>query len=193
MASARDLIEALDERTIAKKVATVHDDARIRFHLNSNTVADYRAFEDLIAEYYEYHYTQCVAPGGRLARAEALGRAKEIIEQEYRRRRGDIVTAFNDARDGTNGGLRIVLDTIAEGLKADSVERYIREEFDRRVEEPDFDAKVDLIRDFITVYGKYLSGSIRTDQPQRYARDYQELIRAYVAGLQQTSSIFRRF
>ena len=64
--------------------------------------------------------------------SEAAGRAKEILEQEYRRRGGDLVTAFH-VHDGTNGGLRVVLDTIAEGLKAESVERYIRDAFDRHV------------------------------------------------------------
>ena len=34
--------------------------------------------------------------------------------------------------------------------------------------------------------------ALTSDQPERYARDYQELIRGYVAALQRTSSIFRR-
>ena len=57
-----------------------------------------------------------------MSRTDATGKAKEIVEQEYRRRQGDIVTAYNNAHDGTNGGLRAILDIIAEKLKAEGHE-----------------------------------------------------------------------
>lgn len=100
--------------------------------------------------------------------------------------------AYNDAHDGTNGGMRVVLDTIAEGLKAESVERYIRDAFDRYVAPISWEQKVTIIRQFIARCGIHLASSIRSDQPERYAQNYQELIRSYVSGLQRTSSIFRR-
>ena len=103
------------------------------------------------------------------------------------------MTAFNDAHDGTNGGLRIVLDRIAEQLKADSVERYTRDVFDRYVAPNSWEQKVDIIRQLIARFGHLLSSSIRADQPERYAANYEELIRAYVESLRKTSSVFRRF
>ena len=151
------------------------------------------AFADILADYYNQHFTQCVSGGGSLSSAEAAGRAKELLEREYRRRNnGDIVTAFNDAHDGTNGGMRVVLDKLAEAIKAESVERYIREVFDRYVTPNAWEDKVEIIRQFISSCGSYLASSIRTDQPERYAQNFQELIRSYVESLQNTSSIFRR-
>ena len=38
--------------------------------------------------------------GGRLPASVARSQAKEILEREYKRRHGDIVTAYNDAHDG---------------------------------------------------------------------------------------------
>lgn len=187
-----DILEELNERTIAREVAIPHDEARMRFPLQSNTAASFAQFEDIIAEYLNYHHGRCVALGGHLSRPEAVGRAKELIEHEYRRRRGDLVTAYNDAHDGTNGGLRAILDLIAEALKAESVERYIRDVFDRRVAPNDFDAKVAIIQEFLEWCGPYLSSAVQADRPERYAHNYQELVREYVAGLQRTSSMFRR-
>ena len=80
--------------------------------------------------------------------SEAYGRAKELLEREYRKRNGDIVSAFNDACDGTNGGLRAVLDAIADGLKAEVIERYITDVFDRYVAPNSWESKVDIIRQF---------------------------------------------
>lgn len=192
MGSIESLLAALDERTIAQRIGIPHDEARMRYSLQANTVADFNGFTEAIADYYAYHSATCISRGGSLSRAEAAGRAKEILEQEYRRQGGDIVSAFNDAHDGINGGLRHILDLIAEHLKMESVRRYTREVFDRLVAPNDWDAKVDLIRQFIGQCGVYLSTSIRADQPERYAQNYDELIRSYVAALQRTSSIFRR-
>ncbi len=192
MVSIGNILSSLDEKTIAQRVGIPHDEARMRFALQCNTVADFDAFSNAIADYYAYHFRQCVSNGGSLSRAEAAGRAKELLEQEYRRRNGDIVSAFNDAHEGTNGGMRAVLDTIAEGLKAESVKRYTREVFDRSVAPSSWEDKLEIIKQFICRCGMDLSTSIRADQPERYAQNYSELITSYVEALQRTSSVFRR-
>jgi hypothetical protein len=192
MASVERLLVELDEKTIAQRVGIPHDEARMRYPLDSNTVRDYEEFRQIYGHYYNYHFTTCVSYGGTLSSYEAMGRAKELLEQEYRRRGGDIVTAYNDSHEGTNGGLRNVLDTIAEGLKAESVERHIRDAFDRYVAPNSWESKVKIIKQFIRECGSFLSSSIRTDQPERYAQNYEELIRSYVDALQNTSAIFRR-
>lgn len=187
------LLSALDERTIAKEISIPHDEARMNFPLKSNTVRDFDEFNNIIGDYYKYHYSTCVARGGSLSSLEARSGAKEILEREYRRRNnGNINSAYNDAHDGTNGGLRAILDVIADGLKAVSVERYIRDVFDRFVRPTEWDEKVNIIRQFIAHCGTHLSSSIKAGQPERYASDYEEVIRSYINALQQTSSIFRR-
>ena len=192
MGSLESLIAAMDEIAIAENVGKAHDEARGQYTPGSNTVNNFNEFTDKISEYYNYHYTRCVVRGGSMSRIEAAGRAKEIIEQEYRRQGGNINSAYNDAHDGTNGGLRIILDRIAEQLKIESVERYLRDAFDRYVEPPAWEQKVDIIRQLFSRYGHLLSSSIRLDQPDRYAENYEEIIRSYVDGLKRTSSIFRR-
>ena len=187
------LLNALDERTIASKIAISNDETRMGYPLRSNTVSSFDEFSNIIGDYYNYHFTKCVSGGGSLSTAEAGGRAKEIIEREYRKRGGDIVAACNNAQDGTNGGMRAVLDIIAEGIKAESVERYIRDMFDRHVAPNSWDDKVNIIRQFIRRCGGELAGSVDLQQPEAYASNYESLIRSYVTALQQTSSMFRRF
>ena len=193
MGNINALLDALDERTIAKKIGIANDEARMKYQLRSNTVGSFDEFSSIIADYYNYHFTKCVSGGGLLSSAEAGGRAKEIIEHEYRRRGGDIVSACNNAQEGTNGGMRAVLDIIAEGIKTESVERYVRDMFDRHIAPNSWDDKVDIIRQFMSHCGGQLSSSVRSAQPEAYASNYEGLIRSYVTALQQTSSMFRRF
>ena len=124
---------------------------------------------------------------------DSLLAAKEILDRQYRRRDGDIVSAFNDAAEGIHGGMRAILDTICDGLKAEAVERHIRDVFDRFVAPNAWEAKVEIIRQFIQRCGAGLGSAIRADQPERYAANYSELIRGYVQALQQNSAMFRRF
>jgi len=193
MGSLGSLLSALDEMAVAENVGIPHDEARMNYALRRNTVESFDEFTDNIADYYNYHVSRCVVHGGHLSRTEAAGRAKEILENEYRRQGGNTITAYNDAHDGTNGGLRIVLDRIAEQLKTESVERYVREAFDRHVAPNSWEEKVDIMSQFLSRFGHHLSSSIRTDQPERYAQNYEELIKAYVESLRRTSTVFRRF
>ena len=193
MGSLDSLLSQVDELAIAQNVGIPHDEARGGYALSVNTVGSFEEFTDLISNYYNHHVSRCVLHGGALSRTEAAGRAKEILEQDYRKQGGNSITAYNDAHDGTNGGLRIVLDRLAEQLKAESVERYIRDAFDRYVDPTSWEQKVDIIRQFIARFGPMLSSAIHPDQPERYAQNYEELIRAYVDGLKRTSSVFRKF
>ena len=121
MSAIVDILQALDERKIAREVGISHDEARMRYPLRSNTVDNMTEFFAIIGDYFNYHTGQCVSHGGTMSQAEARSQAKEALEREYRRRRGNIISAYNDVHEGTNGGLRVVLDTIAESMKAESV------------------------------------------------------------------------
>jgi hypothetical protein len=190
--SIESLLTELDERTIARKIGIPHDMARLSYPLRSNTVKSFDEYNWIIGDYYNHHFTICISHGGRLPSSEAASRAKEILEQEFRRRGGDIVMAYNFANEGLEGGLRVQIDQIAESLKAQSVENYIRHIFDTHVAPNSWEQKVEIIRQFIAQCGPFLSSSIQTNDVTRYARDFQDLIKSYITALQNTSSIFRR-
>jgi len=190
--SITNLLAELDERYIAQKIGIRHDEARMGYHLTSNTVRNFDEFTRKSGDYYNWHFSRCISHGGSLSPGEAASRAKELLEKEFRRQNGDIVMAYNNAHDGTNGGMRVALDVIAEGLKLQAVEHHIRDTFDRYVAPNSWEQKVNIIRQFIDHCGTFLSSSIRSDTPERYAHSYNELIRSYVDALKGTSSIFRR-
>lgn len=192
MGSLSSILEQLDERYIAKNIGVPHDGARGSYRLATNTVSDIDSFRKIIGDYYNYHFTNCVSNGGFLSATEAQGRAKEIIESSYRDHGSDFVGAFNDAHDGTHNGLRAVLDTIAEQLKTEAIERHIRKVFDDEVKPNSWEDKVDIIKQFIGRCGPDISSSVDVSKPERYASNYAELIRAYVDSLRKTSSMFRR-
>ena len=191
MAMINSILAALDERHIAQQVGLHHDEVRMSYRLDRNTVRSFDEFSAILADYLNYHFA-ATSNGGTLPRHQAASQAKQYVEREYRRHDSDIVGAFNDARDGTNGGMRAILDTIAQALKSEAIEQYVRDVFDRHVAPSDWDTKMEIIRQFIAQSGPNLASSIRADQPERYAHNYQELIQSYARAIQSTAANFRR-
>lgn len=189
------ILAELDERRIAQRVGIPHDEARMQFCLPSNTVRTFDEFSRICREYYNYHFTRCVTHGGSLPPAEAWDRAKQILEQgnrQDRENKSDIVSAFRDARDGTNGGLRHALDVIADGLRSQSIAGYVTDVFDRHVAPDSWQGKVETIRDFIAHCGVDLSAFVEVDEPERYAHDFRPVVFALVQGLRHTAGVLRR-
>jgi hypothetical protein len=185
------LLSDLDEGTIAQRVGNAHDEARMSYHPNSNTVGSFEEFSDLNGDYLQHHHSRCISLGGRLSRRDAAGRAKEILNHELRRQGGDAVSCFRDCCDGVNGGVRHCLDVLCEKMKADAVEYYTRDVFDRHIPPDNWNKRVAIVDGFIQHCGVALPGIDRSE-PSRYYRDIETLIRAFVGGMRQTSSVFRR-
>ena len=192
MAAIDNLMAELDEGNLAQLIGIPHDNARARYPLHKNTVESFAEYEETIGDYLNRQFSECVARGGSLSRSEATTRAKEILEREYRRRNGDIVSAYNDAHDGTNGGLRAQLDTICDALKNESLGRHVRDAFDRHVRPNAWLEKVAMIRSIIARFGGLLGPAIQADQPERYAQDYRNLVETLVQALQRSAATFRR-
>ena len=193
MAKIDSMLEALSEITIARDVGRRHDDARFRYTSERIAVEDFDEFVHRVGHYYNYHFAACMSAGSPLRASDAEGRAVELLEREYHHsRNGDIVSCYNDAHDGTNNGMRAILDLIADGLKREDVLRYTRRVFDRYVAPNCWADKVEIIRQFIAKCGVTLSPHISVNEPERYAANYRDLIQAYVSGLQRISQQFRR-
>ena len=191
MSKLDSILQELDELHIVNTITKQHDEARMGYQLSGITVSDDAEFDTVVADYYNFHFTTCISRGGSLPRAEAAGRAKEIIENAYRRKGMDRLTAYSDGKNGTNGGMRAILDIILERLKEEAVERHIRDVIDRYVAPSDFEEQVSLVREIIARMG-HKPSYIDPNRPERYARNYEELIRGLVESVKVQSGTFRR-
>lgn len=191
MEKLRNILNELDEAYIVKNISKKHDEARIKYPLNSNTVPNDSAFDELIGDYYNYHFANCNCTGSRLTRAEAVGRAKEIITKKYHRRGLDKLNAYSDGKNGTNGGMREILDIIMETLKEEEIERHFRDVIDRHISPSNWEEQVDIIKELFQILPE--SEQIKKETPERYARNYEELIRSISEHFIYQAKIFRRY
>jgi len=190
MSTLNYILNELDESYIVEHIAKKHDEARVQYSLTRTTVPNDIEFDDLIADYYNHHFSRCISLGGELSRAEAAGRAKELIVKHYRKKRLDKLNAYSDGKTGSNGGMRQILDIIMESLKEEAIERHYRDVIDRYIAPSSWEEQVEIIEELFRRIPD--SPHIDKDYPERYARNYEELIRALVEQLKTQSTIFRR-
>lgn len=185
------MLKELDEVTLAQRIARPFDQTRLAYRPLSNVVRDHAEFSDILADYVQYVYRECVTPGSSPSRATAAGQAKAFLNQELRRQGGDAVSAYRDCLDSLNGGLRHVLDVLCEAMKAEALEHHMREIFDRYLPPDDWELRVRTVRSFIDFYASALPG-IDRQHPERYAKDVELLVRSLLQASRQMASVFRR-
>ena len=185
------VVEALSTRNLAEQTRPF-DDARNSFRLRDNTVSTYAEFEELLVDFYTYVYTRCVVKGGTLPRSRALHEVRKILDREFRRERG-VMGAFNHAVEGTESGVRGVLDRILESQKNDSVEAYTRSVLDQFVKPVSWEDKIAFVSAMIANCGPPFATALHRDEPERYAAAYEEFALSYVQFLRQTEAALRRY
>ena len=186
------VINDLSEQAIALHAGNVHDAARAGYPLRSNRVTDDREFARGVGDYYNYHIAACLTGGSRMSPMEAEGRAKEILAAEGRRHGRTVLNYYHDALSGTNGGLRMVLDVIADHLKAESVEHYIRVTLDRHIAPSDPAAKEELLRQIAARYGAHIGSAFDASRPEFYASSYEQIVRQLTEAFRDTRRMFER-
>lgn len=192
MPTIQSIMHDLSDITIADRVTSRHDEARNRYHLRQNRVSNWDIFRAVTGDYYVHHYTFAVTRGGSIDPGRAAARAKAILEREYRRRGLGYVAAVNDGISGTNGGMKAVIDVVAEGIKAQDVSDYVEEVFDSQIKGNVFEDKLAIIRDVFHYYGRVLADTVDLSNPARYANDHRTIIDALVESMRRTSPVFRQ-
>lgn len=193
MALIDSVLEALDFNRIIEQIEHPHNNAREAYGEVRGPIRTFQDYSDIIGDYYRHHFTRCLARGGSMPKWHACSRAKEIIQQEYDEKyHGNIVMAFNDAHKGHRSGIRAQLDLIAERLKAESVQRYMRDVLDRHIEPDNWDARVEIVRQIFARYPQ-IATMTGSPSPEKYAQKYVEFIQQLLAFYRQIADEMRKF
>ena len=192
MSTLKKILDELDELYIVNKICNQHFVTRGNYPNKEPKVKDDIEFDDMIADYYNYHYTTCISHGGELTRADAAGKAKEIIEREYKRKGKDRLHAYQDGIKGSHeGGMQAILTIILNYLMDEVVEHHIRDVIDRYVRVTSYEEQVKIVKEIIA-HMTYVPSYIDPNHPERYAKNYEELIRGLSENINRNAARFRR-
>ena len=119
------ILELLDQDQINKEVLMQHDYARETFQLPTLVVNDHQEFKYLLTSYVEHHLRSV---GEGVSSAESsFGEAKRILDNSFQEDpyQDGYARALQMALDGSSGGMRVILNTIADVLKQRALNNYM--------------------------------------------------------------------
>jgi hypothetical protein len=119
------ILGLLDQTQINRTVLQQHDVARETFRLPTMIVRDHQEFKYLLTAYVEHH-RQAVGEGTPTS-AAGFGEAKRILDRAFNedQYQDGYAHALQMALDGSNGGMRAVLNMIADTLKQRALADYL--------------------------------------------------------------------
>lgn len=171
------LLWELDPRQIAQRIGIRHDEARLQYDPTCNTVSDNQEFSRVIADYWNHHWSIAIVRGSRMPEFPAMVQAGQVLDRICQRSGRSRQEVLWDAIEGTNGGLRSILDAMADTMKAGQVELYISGVIDEHVDPTSRDDQAEIVRQLFDRCRSLLPDWVDPDEPGMYVVYYKKLIR----------------
>lgn len=181
----------ITEQALAQEVGIPVDSARGSYTVASSTVDTYEEFLDILQAFY-IHLQRHISPGPTEApdTTEARQQAIALFERTFQGKGGD-KAALAIARDGTRGGMRSILDALAEQLKAERQVAYIRRIFRDALDTSNWGESVRFMRGAMERLGAFLPAELRTEPAERFAENWEAIVQAYVQSLDRVGQLLR--
>jgi hypothetical protein len=122
--------------------------------------------------------------------AKARSETIAMLERAFRSK-GGVEAAFARARDGTQGGMRFILDVFTEQYKAENQVAYIQRVFKDTIDSMDWDARVRFMSGAVKRLGPFLPCELRNEPSERFVRNYEAMVRAYVESIDSVGRLLR--
>ena len=166
------------------------DLARATYLLDSLNVRSYNDFVDTITSFFIHLVRHTRKISEPVDRATAGGEAIALLERAFSRN-GGFNAALSESKTPVNGGLRFILDRLVEQFKMEQQEKHVNHILKSALDPLDWESKVDLMEALLKHLQPHLPADILSQSPDRFAGQYEAIVKAYVRSSDQIKSLFR--
>ena len=154
--NADKILDLIGQDYVNKNVLMKHDVARESFKLPKMIVADHEEFKYLVTSYVEHHLTS-VGDGAPTA-ANAFGEARGILDRAFEQDayQEGYARALQMALDGSEGGMRAIVNEIADELKRRALRNYLDHVYYQHINVLSKEDNLALSRAFFERFGSIL-------------------------------------
>jgi hypothetical protein len=181
----------ISAEALARKFGIIGS-ARAIFVIDAVTIKSYDEFYNSIISFFVHlirHTRNLSDPVDmKVVDAEAF----ELLEKAFSRE-GGVQAAYAEALFGYRGGMRLVIDQMTEAFEKEEQFKYVNFVFKAILDPLDFVGKVALMEELLKRLKNHLPSEIASQPPERYARYYDTIIRAYINSIDQVKSLFRSY
>ena len=184
------VLSDISAEALARDIGLPLDSARAGYVIQAVTLDSYHAFVDTIAA-FQVCLQRHLAGAGFADASRAHEEGLALLERAFSDD-GGLPAAWAEARHGTNGGLRHVLDRMTDRLKMEQQTHRVRRVLTEALDPLDWNARVRFMAAFMERLGTQLPPGVGDQPPARYARHHEELARVYVRSLERVNALFSR-
>ena len=185
------ILSEIGEENLAEKIGQPIDEARLSYVTNSVTVKDGFEFNDAITAFYTHIFRHTGSPAGQMNRVALSAEAIDLIKKAFEHK-GGYKAALSEGKHGTNGGMRLVFDSMTEYLKQEGKEKYIARVFKDTIDPLDWDGKVSLMEEFMDRIGPELPADLRGLPAKKLASHWETILQHYAESMDKVSGLLKR-
>ena len=182
------ILSSVSAESIARDVAIPIDEARASFHLSTVVVEDHELFTETITAFHLAMLRHAESPHSEPQPDEAMA----LLDRAFANH-GGVAAARSECRHATQGGMRLVLDTMADQFKREQRYKRIRRVLKDALDPLDWQARVRFIQALMDRMRPLLPPELADAAPERFARRYEDLIRTYVSAFDEVRMVMRTF
>ncbi len=184
------VVSEISADTVARKIGLPIDTARASYHMDRVTAETYDEFNEAVSSYYLHllRHTRSIGAGvePHVVSAEAL----DLLERTFAKDGGQ-AAALAEARDGMHGGLRFVLDALTERFKTEQQVKHVQWVLKEALDSADWPARVAFTAALLERLAPHLPADVRAKPPERLAKHYDLIARAYVRSIDTVRALLR--
>lgn len=187
----QSIVSEIDADALTLMFGIPIDSARATYPLDSVRAKDSDVFAKTVTSFYIHllRHTQKISGSVSVKNGEA--EAFSLIERTFSNK-GGFRGALSEAKHATNGGLRMILDMMTEQFKHEEQKKHVNYIIKSALDPLDWDSKVSLVKGILSTLQHILPQKIRCQPPERFAGQYDIIVKAYVDSINELNLFFRK-
>lgn len=185
------VVDQIDEQSIAREIGIPIDSARSSYILESSTVDTKEQVIDILQAFFVHlHRHMAAHPIQALDMIQVRSETIALLQRSFRDKGGE-QAAFVRAMDGTQGGIRSVLDILTEQYKAEKRSAYVQRVFTDAIAVMEWDERVEFMRGAMKRLRPFLPQELRDEPAEKFVNNYEVIIQAYVNSRDTVNQLLR--
>lgn len=180
--SLQEALALLDPVRLSMEIEMPHEEARLSFSGAPALVRSEREFHELVGSYFAHHQGRVTLGPGITWDFQPGAFAIELLNRVMNRE-GGAAAAYRKCLTGMDGGVRSVLDAMADTLKRDSVSREMTRIFTTVIPWLDYEAKVSLVQELLDHMAGMIPEEFKSRRPEELAMQFEILLQGYAQTL----------
>jgi len=189
-AAVEAVLDMISADSLARKFGLPVDAARAAYVMDEVVLDSYEDFLDTVTGFYLHLIRHTNSIAALVDMDEAASEAYDLLDRAFRNK-GGADAAWAEARHGTKGGLRFIIDVMTEQFKTEQQAKHVNRVVKESVDPLDWMAREAFMEAFLDRIRPHLPQEIRNQPAERYTRHYEPVLRVYVQSLDRVKEKLR--